>query len=55
MSVPLNWTGKGLPIGSQFAARVGAEATLFGLAYPFEAACPWANRWAPWSYPVIAR
>lgn len=33
MSIPLNCSANGLPVGSQFAARVGAEATLFGLAY----------------------
>jgi amidase len=54
MSVPLNWSASGLPIGSHFAARVGAEATLFGLAYQLEAARPWADRWPPQSYPVVA-
>lgn len=54
MSIPLNWSANGLPVGSQFAARVGAEATLFGLAYQLEAARPWADRWAPHSYPVVA-
>jgi amidase len=44
MSVPLNWDSKGLPIGSQFAARLGAEATLLALAYELEEARPWANR-----------
>jgi amidase len=53
MSIPLNWSAGGLPIGSQFAARVGGEATLFGLAYQLEAARPWAGRWAPNSYPAI--
>jgi amidase len=52
MSVPLQWSADGLPIGSQFAARIGAEATLFGLAYQLETASPWAGRWAPHSYPV---
>lgn len=54
MSAPLNWSADGLPIGSQFAARIGGEARLFGLAYQLEAASPWAGRWAPQSYPVIA-
>ena len=45
MSVPLAWSPAGLPIGSQFAARRGDEATLLGLAYELEAARPWAGRW----------
>ena len=44
MSVPLNWSEDGLPIGSQFAAWRGGEATLLGLAYELEAARPWAKR-----------
>ena len=44
MSVPLNWTPGGLPIGTMFAAKVGDEATLFQLAYQLEAARPWADR-----------
>jgi len=44
MSVPLHWDADGLPIGAQFAARVGAEATLLTLAYQLEAVRPWAHR-----------
>ncbi len=33
--------------GSQFAARIGNERTLFELAYELEQAQPWADRWAP--------
>ena len=44
MSVPLEWTSDGLPIGTQFAAWRGGEATLLALAYELEAANPWANR-----------
>lgn len=44
MSVPLNWSKDGLPIGSQLAAWRGGEATLLALAYELEAARPWSKR-----------
>jgi Asp-tRNA(Asn)/Glu-tRNA(Gln) amidotransferase A subunit family amidase len=44
MSVPLAWSPDGLPIGIQFAARNGGEATLFRLAGQLEKARPWAQR-----------
>ena len=44
MSVPLYWNQAGLPIGVQFAARYGDEATLFRLAAQLEAACPWIDK-----------
>jgi amidase len=44
MSVPLNWSHDGLPIGSQFAAWRGGEATLLALAYELEEARPWVKR-----------
>jgi amidase len=47
MSVPLFWNADGLPIGTQFVARFGEEATLFRLAAQLEAARPWANRKPP--------
>src|SRR5262249_40656146 len=43
LSVPLQWSSTGLPIGIQFVARFGAEATLFGLAADLERAHPWAG------------
>lgn len=45
MSVPLSVSPSGLPIGSQFSARVGDEQTLFELAFELEQAAPWAHRW----------
>lgn len=47
MSVPLHMNGEGLPIGSQFIARYGDEATLFRLAAQIEAAAPWRERRPP--------
>ena len=47
MSVPLGWSRDGLPIGIQFAAPYGDEATLFRLAAQLEAAEPWAGRRPP--------
>src|SRR5262249_57416119 len=38
MSVPLYWSGDGLPIGAQFAAGFGREATLFRPAVQLAAA-----------------
>jgi amidase len=47
MSVPLFFNPQGLPIGVQFAARFGDEATLFQLASQLERARPWADRVSP--------
>jgi amidase len=47
MTVPLAQSRSGLPIGMQFVARMGAEATLFRLAGQLEQARPWFGRTAP--------
>ncbi|THD62091.1 amidase [Phenylobacterium sp.] len=47
MTVPLAWSQSGLPIGLQFVARMGGEATLFRLAGQLEQARPWFERVAP--------
>lgn len=44
LSLPLQETSEGLPLGMQFVARFGEEATLFRLAAALEAAKPWAVR-----------
>jgi Asp-tRNA(Asn)/Glu-tRNA(Gln) amidotransferase A subunit family amidase len=44
MTVPLHWTGGGLPIGVQFVGRLGAEGQLIRLASQLEHAQPWAHR-----------
>jgi len=41
VSLPLSESSGGLPIGVQFAARLGAERTLLELALELEAASPW--------------
>ena len=44
ISVPLHWSGAGLPVGVHFVARWGEEATLVRLAGQLERARPWAHR-----------
>jgi amidase len=50
ISVPLYWTGDGLPVGIQLAAALGADALLLKVARQLEIAQPWAGRRPPvWS------
>jgi amidase len=43
-SMPLGWSDDGLPIGLQFAAKMGDEATIFRLAAQIEQARPWKDK-----------
>jgi amidase len=47
ISLPLCQSESGLPIGVQFAARFGEEATLIRIASALEQAMPWAGRQPP--------
>jgi amidase len=47
MSVPLHWSADGLPLGVQFVAPHGDEATLLQLAAQLETEAPWFGRLAP--------
>ncbi|HKM77183.1 MAG TPA: amidase [Candidatus Bathyarchaeia archaeon] len=47
ISLPLGQTKAGLPVGAQFIARFGEEATLIRLASAFEHATPWRDRIPP--------
>ena len=44
VSVPLAESESGLPIGIQFAASFGEEATLFRISAQLEEARPWSGR-----------
>lgn len=44
MSVPLGWSGDGLPIGMMFTGRYADEGLLFRLAGQLESARPWRSR-----------
>ncbi len=47
MSLPLDQTPAGAPVGSQIIGRFGDETTLFRLAGQLEAAHPWFERLPP--------
>lgn len=44
ISLPLHWTGDGLPVGLHFTGRFGEEAALLRLAAQLEHAAPWIDR-----------
>lgn len=44
MSVPIQWSADGLPIGSMFSGKRGDDGLLLSLAYELEAAQPWIDR-----------
>ena len=44
MSVPLQWSADGLPVGSMFSGKRGDDGLLLSLAYELEAAQPWIDR-----------
>ncbi len=44
ISLPLGHSSEGLPVGVQFVARYGDEATLLRLAAQLEQALPWSQR-----------
>ncbi|MEM1391100.1 MAG: amidase family protein, partial [Pseudomonadota bacterium] len=44
MSVPVQWSDGGLPIGSMFSGKRGDDGLLLALAYELEQAQPWIDR-----------
>ena len=44
VSLPLEWTPEGLPVGVQLVAAYGREDLLFRIASLLEQANPWAGR-----------
>lgn len=47
MSVPLCWSGQGLPLGMMFSAAYANDALLFRVAAQLEQARPWKDRHPP--------
>lgn len=55
MSVPVAWAGDGTPLGVQFVAPWGDEATLFQLAAQLEKSNPWFDRRPPMAPQIRGR
>ncbi len=49
-SLPLHWTGDGLPVGVHLAAAFGRDELLMGLCARIEEAAPWSGRRPPTRY-----
>jgi amidase len=47
LSLPLQMSDAGLPIGMMFTGRYADEATLFRLAAQLETEAPWVDRHPP--------
>lgn len=47
ISLPLQWSDDGLPLGMMFAGKFAGEATLIRLASQLEAATPWFDKRPP--------
>jgi len=47
ISLPMAWSGSGLPIGVQIVAAFGRDDRLISIAAQLEAAAPWADRRPP--------
>jgi amidase len=47
VSLPLWWTGEGLPVGTMLVGRPADEVTLVSLSAQLEEARPWAHRHPP--------